>query len=287
MVIAYAILKISHLKYFRLYQSQGPGLAAYLIWILITLSFIATLDIYQLVKPNWRAAAAYLDRHTIPADIIIIGPLWDEGRFIDYYYRGQAQLLTPAAMVTNIERRAEELRKNGGRVWAVNRFAPRETPASKNLFFSGVVLSEPQLVVYEPALLTEAAIDLAAQAVEAAYPWAAEARAGGVLDPEPRTAQVAALQAWGDALMAAGRPQEAVKHYQRAVDIFPGSANGFIALAEAQHAAGNLPAAVEAYRQAVAFNLEWQGPQADEAAALVRAGQWETAFQKYHLIIEK
>jgi tetratricopeptide (TPR) repeat protein len=140
-------------------------------------------------------------------------------------------------------------------------------------------------VVYEADLLTEAAIDLAAQAVEAAYPWAAEAKAQGVLDPDPRTAQAAALRAWADVLMAAGRPQEALPHYQRAVDIFPGWVNGFIALAEAQQAVGNLPAAAEAYRQAVAYNLNWQGPAADEAAMLVQSGQWETALKKYQLII--
>jgi tetratricopeptide (TPR) repeat protein len=170
-------------------------------------------------------------------------------------------------------------------VWAVNRFAPAESPAGQNIVFSGVVVSEPQLTVYEPALLAEAAIDLATQAVEAAYPWAAEAEAQGVLNPDPRTARAAALRALGDALVAAGRPEEALEPYQTAVDIFPGWVNGFIALAEAQEAVGNLPAAAEAYRQAVAFNLAWQGPQADETAALVEAGQWEAALEKYHQIL--
>jgi uncharacterized membrane protein len=284
-VVGYTILNLDELKIPKIPRFQKTGLSTYLVWVLVTLSFIATLKIYQQVKPNWRGAAAYLDQHAGPTDVILIGPLWDEGRFIDYYYRGQAQLLTPAAMVTNIERRAESLRQNGGRIWAVNRFAPQETPALKNVIFNGVVISEPQLVVYEADLLTEAAIDLAAQAVEAAYPWAAEAKAQGVLDPDPRTAQAAALRAWADVLMAAGRPQEALPHYQRAVDIFPGWVNGFIALAEAQQAVGNLPAAAEAYRQAVAYNLNWQGPAADEAAMLVQSGQWETALKKYQLII--
>jgi tetratricopeptide (TPR) repeat protein len=106
-----------------------------------------------------------------------------------------------------------------------------------------------------------------------------------VLDPDPRTAQAAALRAWGDALMAAGQPQEATVPYQTAVNIFPGWADGFIALAEAHQATGNLPAAAKAYQQAVSFNLKWQGPQADEAAAFVRAGQWESALEKYHFII--
>ncbi|MCB0175761.1 MAG: hypothetical protein KDJ97_34980, partial [Anaerolineae bacterium] len=258
----------------------------YLIWLAATLSFLAALQIFAQVKPDWRGAAAYLDQHTRPVDIILIGPLWDEGRFIDYYYRGQAQLLTPAAMVTNIERRTEELRAHGGRVWAVNRFAPAETAAAKNVKFDGVVISEPLLPVYEPELLKQGAISLASQATEAAYPWAAEAQPQGVLDPDPRTARAAALLALGDTLMAAGQPTEAIEPYQIAVDIFPGWVNGFLALARANQAAGNVPAAVEAFQQAVAFNTRWQGPAADEALHLSRSGQWQTALEKYHQIVE-
>ncbi len=260
-------------------------LSIYLIWVLATLSFIATLGIYNQTKPNWRDAAAFLNEHIAPADIILIGPLWDEGRFIDYYYRGQAQLLTPAAMVTNIEHRVDGLRAGGGQMWAVNRFAPAESQYATNIVFSGVVISEPQLTVYEPAALTTAAMDLAAQAVDAAYPWAAEADSQGVLDPDPRTARAAALRAWGDTLVAAGRPAEAIAAYQTAVDIFPGWVNGFIALAEAHEITGNVPNAVEAYQQAVNFNLQWQGPQADEAYALVEAGRWEDALERYRQII--
>jgi tetratricopeptide (TPR) repeat protein len=268
---------------------QAPSstlpLGQYLIWILTTLSFVASLGVYQQTKPDWRGAAAYLDEHTTPSDLILIGPLWDEGRFIDYYYRGQAQLLTPAVMVTNIERRVESLRASGGRIWAVNRFAPAESPVTKNVVFTGVVISEPTIPVYEPALLTTAVLDLAAQAVEAAYPWAATAAAQGVLNPDPRTAKAAALRAWGDALVAAGRPEEALRAYQQAVELFPGWVSGFLALAETQELVGNLAAAAAAYRQAVAFNLDWHGPLADEAAALVETGQWATALEKYHRIV--
>jgi tetratricopeptide (TPR) repeat protein len=266
-------------------EPQRVAVSSYLVWILATLSFLGTLDLYQQTKPDWRAAAAYLDDRTRPTDLILTGPLWDEGRFIDYYYRGQAQLLTPAALVTNIERHAAALRDYGGRIWAVNRFSPTESPVLQNVAFEGVVVSEPRLPVYEPELLSQAAIDLAAQAVEAAYPWAAAMEAEGVLNPDPRTAQAAALRALGDTLMAAGRPAEALVSYQRAVDIFPGWVSGFVALAEAQQAAGNLPAAVEAYRQAVVFNAEWHGPAAEEANSLAQSGQWETALQKYRQII--
>jgi tetratricopeptide (TPR) repeat protein len=280
-IIAYAVVNIS--QFFA--KRTAAKTSTYFIWLLATLSFIATLNIFQQVKPNWRDAAAYLNQHSEPADIILIGPLWDEGRFIGYYYRGQAQLLTPAALVTNIQGRVEGLRAGNGRVWAVNRFVPAESPVSKNVRFAGVVISEPKLPVYEPALLTEATLDLAAQAVDAAYPWAAEAEAQGILSPDPRTAQAAALRAWGDTLMAAGRPAKALIPYQTAVDIFPGWVSGFIALAEAHEAIGNLAQAAQAYQQAVAFNPKWQGTAADRATELTNAGNWSAAIEKYHQII--
>jgi 4-amino-4-deoxy-L-arabinose transferase-like glycosyltransferase len=285
--IAYAVEKSSQMLPVNQMVWQPAGVATYIVWLLATFSFIGALTVYQQVKPNWRGAATYLDEHAAPADIILFGPLWDDGRFIGYYYRGQAELLTPATMVTNIEGRVEGLRAGGGKVWAVNRFAPAESPVSRNVDFTGVVISEPLVAVYEPALLTEAAIDLAAQAVDAAYPWAAQAEAQGVLNPDPRTARAAALRAWGDVLLAAGRPAEAVTAYQTAVDIFPGWVGGFIALGEAYETVGNLPEAVKAYQQAVAFNLNWQGAEAHEAAALAEAENWPAALEKYHHIIDR
>lgn len=284
-VVAYALVYLGQLAQRRFATATLASVSAYIMWVLATLSFIGALNIYHQVKPDWRQAAAYLNQHAAPADIVLFGPLWDEGRFIGYYYRGQAELLTPAALVTNIEGRAAGLRAGGGRIWAVNRFAPQETPISKNVTFSGVVISQPQIAVYEPALLTEAAISLAAQAVEAAQPWAIRAEAEGVLNPDPRTARAAALRALGDTLLAAGRPAEAVEAYQTAVDIFPGWVNGFIALAEAHEATGNLPAAVEAYRQAVAFNLKWQGAEAKKADTLIENENWSAALETYRRII--
>jgi len=257
----------------------------FILWLLITLSFIATLGIYQQTKPNWRDAAAYLNEHVSPADFILIGPLWDEGRFIGYYYHGQAPLLPPAVLVANVESYSKMMRQNNGRIWAVNCFAPKESPALQNIAFSGVVLSEPRLTVYEADLITHATLDLAAQAVEAAYPWAAEAESQGVLNPDPRTAKAAALRALGDALVADNRLSEAVTAYQTAVDIFPGWVDGFLALAETQEKMGHLESAAKAYRQAVAFNSKWQSPSADEAAKLVEAGAWDKALEKYHQIV--
>ena len=151
--------------------------------------------------------------------------------------------------------------------------------------FSGVVLSEPQVTVYEPAVLADATIDMAHQAIAAAYPWAEESEKQQILNPDPRTAQAAALRAWGDALMAAGRPHEALPPYQTAVDIFPGWVNGFVALAEAHEAIGNLAEAAEAYRQAVVFNAGWQGEKAQQAEEFIHQRNWPAALQIYHHII--
>ena len=278
-VIAWAVFDLPALR--------RAGAAAFVVWLLATVSFIAALGVVNQTKPNWRDAAAYLTQHTAPGDVILTGPLWDDGRFIGYYYRGPAQLLTPAALVTNIERRVNSMRTAGGRVWAVNRFAPAELPVLKNVPFAGVVISEPTIPVYEPALLTEAAINLARQAVSAAYPWAAEAEAGGVLNPDPRTAQAAALAALGDTLVAAGRYAEALEPYQTAIDIFPGWVNGYLNLAQTQEAVGNRQAAAQAYRLAVIYNLNWRNtPAAAEAAALVDSRQWARALEIYHQIIE-
>jgi len=256
----------------------------YAIWLLTTISFLATLNFYQQTKPDWRGAAAYLDSHAHASDLILIGPLWDEGRFMGYYYRGPAQLLTPAALVTNIERYAQTMRQNNGRLWAVNNFTPTESPFALNHEFTGVVLSEPQLNVYEPTVLTQVALDLAHQAVDGAYPWAEAARAQGVINPDPRTAKAAALKALGDTLVATQQLPAAIAAYQEAVTIFPGWVGGFMALAEAQEMAGNLSASAQAYQQAVAFNLKWQGAPADQAAKLVATKQWAEAIELYHQI---
>jgi len=57
-----------------------------------------------------------------------------------------------------------------------------------------------------------------------------------------------------------------------------------MALAEAQEMAGNLSASAQAYQQAVAFNLKWQGAPADQAAKLVATKQWAEAIELYHQI---
>ena len=78
----------------------------------------------------------------------------------------------------------------------------------------------------------------------------------------------------------------ALAAYQRAVAIFPGWVNGYLALAETQEAVGNLAAAAQAYQQAVAFNLAWQGALADEAARLIAEEQWPAAIETYHRLMK-
>jgi len=276
MVVAYAAWQISAWLFAR---------SPYLFWLLLTCSFIGTLGIYQQTKPNWRAAATYLNERVSPADVILFGALWDEGRFIGYYYHGRAQLLSPSFFVANLEQNSQLMRQNNGRVWAVNRFAPTESAIIKNHDFSGVVISEPRLAVYEPAMLTKATLDLATQAVDQAYPWATAAEAQGVLNPDPRTARASALRALGDTLISANRLAEAVTAYQTAVKIFPGWVDGFLALAETEEQLGHLEAAAKAYQQAVAFNPKWQGNMANEATDLLEASEWAKALEKYHQIV--
>ena len=67
--IAYAVWEIA--AWGTVYHSTSQ----YLVWILATISLIAALGIYGQPKPDWRSAAAYLNQHTGPADIILIGEI--------------------------------------------------------------------------------------------------------------------------------------------------------------------------------------------------------------------
>ncbi len=55
-------------------------------------------------------------------------------------------------------------------------------------------------------------------------------------------------------------------------------------LAKTYIAVDNLPAAAEAYDQAVRFNPAWQGSQADTAARLAAQRQWAEAVAVYETI---
>jgi 4-amino-4-deoxy-L-arabinose transferase-like glycosyltransferase len=268
------------------------GLRSGLIWrsvVVLGLALISILYLpgyYQRTKPDWRGVGAYLEERTIPGDVVVTGPLFDVGRYLDYYYDGPAELMPPASLVASLPGRLASMRSSGGRVWAVTRFRPAPIAAVRSVQFPGVIVSEPVVAVYEPKLLTMAMIDLMKQAVAAAPGWAAEMSAGGVMEPDPSVAQAAAYLFLGDVYLAAGRLPEAVAAYEAMVADEPAAAGGYVVLARAYEAVGRWEAAVGAYRQAVARNPAWQGAQAEMAATLADAGRWAEAAAVYGAIVD-
>jgi tetratricopeptide (TPR) repeat protein len=241
---------------------------------------------YRQTKPDWRGVGSYLAARTIPGDVIVTGPLFDVGRYLDYYYNGPADLMPPALLVASMSDRVVSMRTSGGRVWAVTRFQPAPVAAVRSVQFPGLTVSEPRVAVYEPDVLTAAMVDLMQQAVAAAPGWAAEMSAEGVMDPDPLAAQAAAYLFLGDVYREAGRLPEAVGAYEAMVADYPASVGGYVVLAQAYEALGEPEAAVGAYRRAVALNPAWQGAHADAAAALADAGRWAEAALAYQAIIK-
>lgn len=265
-------------------ESARPSYAV----VLLGLALVSVLYLpgyYQRTKPDWRAAGSYLAARTIPGDVIVTGPLFDVGRYLDYYYDGPAELVPPALLVASLPDRVVSMRTSGGRVWAVTRFRPAPVGAVRSVQFAGLSVSEPVVAIYEPDVLTAAMIDLMQQAVAAAPGWAAEMSAQGVMDPDPLAARAAAYLFLGDVYRAAGRLPEAVAAYEAMVADYPVSAGGYVTLAEAYEAAGQPEAAVAAYQQAVDLNPDWQGPRADVAGSLADAGRWAEAAAAYRGIV--
>jgi mannosyltransferase len=254
-----------------------PLLACVLLFIISALFLPAY---YQRSKPDWRGVGAYLDDRTVPGDVIVTGPLFDTMRYLHYYYHGPAELVTPAMLVESLPGRAPSMRVSGGRVWAVTRFQPAPVSAVRLVVFPGLIISEPAMPIYEPDVLTVAVIDMMQQAVTAAPQWAAQMTAGGVMDPDPYVARAAALLFLGDVYRAAGYPAESIAAYQAMVADHP-AVGGYLTLAEAYVATGQMEPAAEAYRQAVAHKPAWQGPGADQAEALATAGRWAEAVTAY------
>jgi len=242
-------------------------------------------EYFQRTKPDWRGAGAYLADRTSPGDVIITGPLFDVGRYLDYYYDGPAELMPPALLVASLPDRADSMRVGGGRVWVVTRFQPAAMGAVRKVQFPGLTILEPVVPVYEPDLLEAAMIDLMEQAVIAAPGWAADMSAQGVMNPDPLVARAAAYLFLGDVYRAADRVPEAVAAYEAMVADHPASAGGYATLAEAYEAAGQAEAAATAYRRAVALNPSWQGPEAEQAEALADAGHWDEAVAAYQAIV--
>ena len=257
--------------------------AVFLGLVLVSALFLP--GYYQRTKPDWRGVGAYLMQQTIPGDVIVTGPLFDVGRYLDYYYDGPAELLPPALLVDSLPNRVDSMRASGGRVWAVTRFQPAPVAAVRSVQFDGLTVSEPVLPIYEVGLLGAAMIDLMQQAVAAAPNWAAEMSAEGVMTPDPLVARAAAYLFLGDVYLVAGRLPEALAAYEAMVADYPGSAGGHATLAEAYEAAGQPKAAVRAYQRAVALNPGWQGPGADAAQSLADAGHWAEAVAAYRSIV--
>ena len=262
-----------------------PFLRAIPLLGLALISALYLLGYYQRTKPDWRGVAAYLAGRTIPGDVVVTGPLFDVGRYLDYYYAGPAELLPPAVLVASLPERVDSMRASGGRVWAVTRFRPAPLAAVHTVQFPGLTISEPVLPIYEPELLEAAMVDLMQQAVAAAPEWAAEMSAEGVLDPDPQVASAAAYLFLGEVYRVTGRPLEAVAAYEAMVSDHPASAGGYVTLAEAYEAVGQLEAAVSAYQRAVSLNPSWQGPSAEGAGQLADSRRWDEAAAAYRAIV--
>ncbi|MCS7260124.1 MAG: glycosyltransferase family 39 protein [Anaerolineae bacterium] len=252
---------------------------------LILLSVFHLREVYRPVRTAWREAATYLTAQTRPGDVIITDALFDTGRYLGYYYRGPAELTTPAVLVATLPGRVEGMRVSGGRVWAVTRFRPHPLPAVRLVEFPGLVISEPVLPVYEVNVLQEAVIELMRQAVIAAPEWSAQMMRHGFMQPDARVTRAAAYLFLGDVLRTAGRLPEAIDAYQAVVADDPAAPGGYVALAEAYAAAGRFEEAVSAYREAVARQPRWQGARAEAAEALARAGEWAAAAAAYRALI--
>jgi 4-amino-4-deoxy-L-arabinose transferase-like glycosyltransferase len=252
---------------------------------LVSISVLYLPGYFQRTKPDWREVGAYLAEKTIPGDAVVTGPLFDVGRYLDYYYDGPAELMPPALLVASLPDRADSMRASGGRVWAVTRFRPAPMAAVRDLQFSGLTVLEPVVPVYEPDLLESVMVDLMQQAVSAAPEWAAEMSAGGVMNPDPLVARAAAYLFLGDVHHVAGHLPEAVAAYEAMVADHPASAGGYVTLAEAYEAAGQAESAVMFYRRAIALNPSWQGTGADEAEALADAGHWGEALAAYRAVV--
>jgi hypothetical protein len=240
---------------------------------------------FQRTKPDWRGVGAYLAERTTPGDVVVTGPLFDVGRYLDYYYDGPAELMPPALLVAGLPDRADSMRASGGRVWAVTRFRPAPMAAVRDLQFAGLTVLEPVVPVYESDLLEAVMVDLMQQAVNAAPEWSAEMSAEGVMNPDPSVARAAAYLFLGDVHRAAGHLPEAVAAYEAMVADHPASSGGYVTLAEAYEAAGQAESAVRAYRRAVSLNPSWQGPDADEAEVLADAGHWGEAVAAYRAVV--
>ncbi len=254
----------------------------------ILLALISTLslrDIYQPGKPNWREAAAFVAQQAGPKDVIVTGPLWDDGRFFQYYYPYPKAVMPPPTFVRQLPHIAAEMAAVQGRLWLVTRQNPGGYDNFRPHPFYGVTVLEQMQLEYDPVRLIETVAELCKKAARQADDWASDMAVGGVLTPDPRPAAAAGYRCQGDTYLAVGYHEDALKAYRRAIKAFPAWAGGQALLAKTYLAVDNLPASTEAFAQAVALNPSWQGPLADQAAKLAQQGQLSEAIVIYQKII--
>ena len=268
-------------------QRMLPGvrlLALGVVIVAVTVTHLPTT--YAIPKTDWRGAARYMEDRTRAGDVIVTGALFDMRRYLDYYYDGPAELVTPALLVYTLPHRVKSMRASGGSVWAVTRFPPDPTAASQPVTFTGLVVSAPTMPIYEPDVLAGAMIGLMQQEVAAAFDWAAEMQRQGLMEPDPMVARAAAYLFLGDVYRAAGDLPEAIGAYEAMVADEPPSAGGYVTLADAYLAGGQMEAAARAYSRAVALNRDWQGEATRQANALLEAGEWAQAVAAFEGIIK-
>ena len=262
-------------------RAWGASLA---MLALAGLSAAGVRDVYALRKPDWRGAAAFVAAQAGPNDVVVSGPLWDDGRFFGYYYPHPERVMSPPVMVSRLPELAAEMSESGGRLWLVT----RHTPAIKRFAphpFYGVTVLEQTESNYDPVWMVNVGAELCKKAARAADEWAAAMEADGVLNPDARSSRAAAWLCQGDTFVAAGDPERALEAYRKMVESFPGWAGGYATLAQTYVAVDNLPAAAEAFALAVRYNPAWQGAQAEEAARLARAGDFAAAVAVYQAVV--
>ncbi len=253
--------------------------------ILMAISLTGVLTVYEQRKPDWRGAAQFVTSHAKPTDIIISGPLWDDGRFFSYYYPYPDNILRPPVFVSRLPNIATEMADTQSKVWLVSRYHPQAIKRFTAHEFYGVTVLESTQPEYDPVQLVNIAADVCRHAGESAYDWADEMTKDGVLTPDPRTAQAGAYHCQGEVYAISGDIERAIRPYKKMINAFPELPQGYIFLAEMYVALDDFASASEAYAQGIARNPKWQGTLADEAHLLVQAKQWQEAVEMYQLII--
>jgi tetratricopeptide (TPR) repeat protein len=284
--LVFVSLALTWLAGFLRERQQTLGFSLGLL-LLIGLSLSGVLTVYQQQKPDWRGAADLVNALAGPGDLVVTGPLWDDGRFFSYYYPKPEQVLPPPTLVLRLPDAAAKLAESEGRLWLVTRYPPGEMKRFTPHELYGVTVMEQTEPNYDPAWMIRVGADLCQEAARSAYEWAEAMEADGVLNPDPRSSQAAAYRCQGDVYTVVGDYESALKPYQKMVESFPAWAGGYVILAKTYLAVDNLPAAADAFGRAVQLNPEWQGPQTVQAEKLSASEQWPEAVALYQTVIQE